>query len=237
MMCANARRVPGWSFGGIISMEMAYQLATATPQSDDAPRFRVLGIIMVDTVLSRELTGHLPRSTTTPLPPAPRREDDVPVTKTAEELRVMSLKEKVDINMKHAGMMTRAWDLPRWGDSNDGPRVPRTIMLRARDHVGAEAGRGVPAPIDYARDSFRMLGWEKYAEEVGEFIENVVDLDGNHYSIFEFDKVCFPSYLARSFRVCINMFHVLPFPTKNPLDDAIYVKLLTCLHHRSTRFR
>ena len=166
---------------------MAHQLATATQE----PKFRVAGIVMIDTVLLRHLLDVVPRSGPTP-PPAPPA-DDVPVVKSAEELRTMSLREKVDLNMKHAGMMGRFWDMPRWGDAAGGARVPPTVLLRARDHVGPDAGFDFPVPVDHCRDQLRMLGWEKYAEEVGQFIENVVDLDGHHFSIFEFDKV-FPFF-------------------------------------------
>ena len=44
-----------------------------------------------------------------------------------------------------------------------------------------------------------MLGWEKYVEQVGKkFIEDVVDIEGHHFSIFEFDKVNFSPFHCES---------------------------------------
>ncbi len=105
---------------------------------------------------------------------------DNPIVKSAEELEAMKLKEKVEINMTHARMMARKWQLPRW----EGVAVPPTILLRAKESVQAEPH----AFVDYYRHS-RTLGWERYMAEVGNFIKSVMDVEGHHFSLFEFDKV------------------------------------------------
>ena len=171
----------------MLCLEMAHQLATSAQSGDDGgnPKFRVLGLIMVDTVFPRNMLGVVPRSGPTPPPPPPA--DDIPIVKSPEELKAMALKEKVALNMRHATIMARAWDMPRWGDAAAGARVPPTILLRATKHLDE------PGPVDHSRDEYRMLGWEKYAEEVGPFIESVVDLEGSHFSLFEFSRVRTPS--------------------------------------------
>lgn len=171
----------------MLCLEMAHQLATSAQSGDNdgKPKFRVLGLIMVDTVFPRNMLGVVPRSGPTPPPPPPA--DDIPVVKSPEELKAMPLKEKVALNMRHATIMARVWDMPRWGDAAGGARVPPTILLRATKRLDE------PDPVDYSRDNYRMLGWEKYAEEVGPFIESVVDLEGSHFSLFEFSRVRTPS--------------------------------------------
>ena len=104
-----------------------------------------------------------------------------PVVKPAEELAAMKLREKVELNMTHARMMGRAWSVPPW----KGVAVPPAVLLRATDElpgankIFASTGR-----------SSRSLGWEKFEEEYGQkFVEQIVDVEGNHFSIFEFDRV------------------------------------------------
>lgn len=93
----------------------------------------------------------------------------------------MKLKEKVDLNMTHARMMARKWVIPKY----EGIPIPPTILLRAKENVVSAS----QTFVDHAR-TYRMLGWEKYMEQVGKkFIDEVVDVEGHHFSIFEFDKV------------------------------------------------
>lgn len=162
---------------------MAHQLATAPPQAPGKPRFRVLGMIFIDSVYPRHLL--LPEEGADSLPEAAIPEK--PIVKSAEELRAMKLREKVDLNMTHARMMARRWVLPRWETEKGGGGVsiPPTILLRAKENVQSESH----VFVDHSR-AYRMLGWEKYQEQLGRtFIEEVVDVEGHHFSLFEFDKV------------------------------------------------
>ncbi|KAI2616962.1 alpha/beta-hydrolase [Hypomontagnella submonticulosa] len=172
----------GWSLGGHLSLEMAHQIAlaarkgkgssnpgsgTSTPR---APKFRVLGMIFIDTVFPRslaDLRGPLPED---------------PVILSAEESKAMILKEKVNVNMTHARMMIQYWNLPKW---EDGLEVPPTILLRAKEAVSTDPSKSF---VDYVRD-FRLLGWDDYNEEHGNFIKGIVDVEGNHFSIFDIENL------------------------------------------------
>ncbi|KAI0836019.1 alpha/beta-hydrolase [Hypoxylon sp. FL0890] len=170
----------GWSLGGLLSLEMAHQIAlaarnrgkggnstdssgTSTPA---APKFRVVGMIMVDSIFPRRL-GELRG----PLPTEPR-------FLTPEESKAMPLKEKVDLNMTHARMMVKSWDVPEW---KDGLKVPPTILMRAKEFVSNDPSKTF---VDYVRE-FRLLGWDEYNEKHGNFIQDVVEIEGHHFSIFE----------------------------------------------------
>ncbi|KAI1385561.1 alpha/beta-hydrolase [Hypoxylon trugodes] len=184
----------GWSLGGHLSLEMAHRIALAarngssrgssrssssrrnSTDSDSsaasgmsalsAPKFRVLGIIMIDTVYPKTLTeirGPLPSDH---------------VVLTPEQSKTMKLKDKVDLNMTHARMMVKEWELPRWTEDN--LRVPPTILLRAKEFVNRNPNGSF---VDYTRD-LRLLGWDKYVQENGNFIKEIVDIDGHHFSIF-----------------------------------------------------
>lgn len=157
---------------------MAHQLATAPL---GAPRFRVLGMVFIDSVYPHHVVD--PARPALSLP-------DQPIVKSMEELQAMKLKEKVDLNMTHARMMARRWVLPKY----EGIPIPPTILLRAKENTESES----QTFVDHSR-TYRMLGWEKYVEQVGKkFIEDVVDIEGHHFSIFEFDKVNFSPFHCES---------------------------------------
>ncbi|RYP05495.1 hypothetical protein DL764_003755 [Monosporascus ibericus] len=158
----------GWSLGGLLSLEMAHQLATAPSHTR---KFRVLGMVFIDSVYPRHLAEE--RMVALPLP-------SEPTVKTLEEMEAMKLKEKVDLNMMHARMMVRHWDLPKW----EGIAAPPTILLRAKERVESES----QVFVDHNREEL-MLGWEKYNAEHGNFIKEVVEVEGHHFSIFEFDRI------------------------------------------------
>ncbi|KAI0123786.1 Alpha/Beta hydrolase protein [Xylariales sp. AK1849] len=154
----------GWSLGGILSLEMAHQMATDTTI---APKYRVLGIVLIDSI-------------------CPKRVSDIPgmanvlptqrVMKSEEELKAMKLKEKVNLNMIHARMMIQRWDLPRWNKA----RPPPAILLRAKEFVNPTS----TSFVDHSRQD-RLLGWETYSREHGDFIREIVDVEGHHFSLFE----------------------------------------------------
>ncbi|KAI0178433.1 Alpha/Beta hydrolase protein [Pestalotiopsis sp. NC0098] len=159
----------GWSLGGVLSLEMAHQIAT---DKSLRPKFTVLGIVMVDSMVA-------PR---TGVPGTEHQKQLGRVTdRTPEQIRALDLKAKVDVNMTHARRMVARWELPRW---ERGARPPPTILLRARDAVDGPT----PSFADFARGD-RMLGWGPYNEENGRFIRSVVDIQGHHFSVFKDDYI------------------------------------------------
>ncbi|KAI1489969.1 Alpha/Beta hydrolase protein [Biscogniauxia mediterranea] len=193
--------IGGWSLGGLLSIEMVSQLA-ARPPTSTRPRFNVLGMIFIDSIYPKRL--NLMRD----MPGA----EEQPVVKTPEELRAMSLREKVDLNMTHARLMVARWEMPDWTGREH--LIPPTVLLRAKEFVSTRAedknnnshdgeseeqddnerGReahtvdvaanGKPRSfVDYTRE-FRLLGWDEYGTTGGKFIQKVVDIDGHHFSIF-----------------------------------------------------
>ncbi|KAI2602584.1 alpha/beta-hydrolase [Hypoxylon sp. NC1633] len=201
----------GWSLGGHLSLEMAHQIAVAnrnrggsrtgtsngngsagsssssnggsgdtasttlTTSTLPPPRFRVLGIVMVDTIFPLRLA-----TLRGPLP-------DKPVILSDEESKAMKLKDKVDLNMMHARMMVQFWEVPQWGGEEgekDGLKTaapPPTILLRAKEFVSSDPSQTF---VDYVRE-YRFLGWDEYNEQHGNFIKQVVEVEGHHFTIFD----------------------------------------------------
>ncbi|KXJ90267.1 Alpha/Beta hydrolase protein [Microdochium bolleyi] len=174
----------GWSLGGILSLEMAHQIAVSGPAR--LRRFRVVGMLWMDTVFPHHVEGE---TMGTYVGPNER------IPKSAAELAAMSNRELAGLNMMHARRMVHAWEMPRWGGKEEeedgggggtlGRKPPPTILLRARDAGAGDDGKKF---VDRTRQ-FRMLGWEKYDEENGGFICSVVDVEGEHFSMFDFDKI------------------------------------------------
>ncbi|KAI0179720.1 alpha/beta-hydrolase [Hypoxylon sp. FL1284] len=173
----------GWSMGGLLSLEMAHQMAltareacsrasegdsgASTPRS---PIFRVRGMIFIDSIIplrDEALLRHLPTE---------------PTYVTPEKSRHMKLKDKVDLNLRHSRMMSRFWELPSFAtEDGEQMQVPPTTLMRARERV---VGGPEKTFIDYSRDK-RLLGWEQYNEEHDGFIRDLWEVNGNHFSIFE----------------------------------------------------
>ncbi|KAI0892972.1 alpha/beta-hydrolase [Annulohypoxylon nitens] len=164
----------GWSLGGHLSLEMAHQIALAGQKGNSAassgtstpaaPKFRVIGMIFIDTIFPLrlgELRGVLPTE---------------PVFLTPEQSKAMILKDKVDLNMTHARMMVMKWEVPRW----EGLKVPPTILMRAKEFVSDDPTKTF---VDYVRE-FKLLGWDDYNKEHGNFIQDIVEVEGHHFSIF-----------------------------------------------------
>jgi thioesterase domain-containing protein len=161
----------GWSLGGILSLEMASQIA-ADPAM--VPRFRVLGVVLVDSICPFQMLDYPELIRTMP------REK---VLKSEEELKAMKLKEKVAVNMNNARVMIQTWQKPLW--SVKAP--PTAILLRAKEAVDPTG----TSFVDYSRKD-SMLGWHEYSQENGSFIKKVVDIEGHHFSIFEEKYVSHP---------------------------------------------
>ncbi|KAI0876226.1 Alpha/Beta hydrolase protein [Hypoxylon argillaceum] len=155
----------GWSLGGLLSLEVAWQLANR-PANSPRPKFTVLGMVFIDSVYTKRLfeIRNMPDATAQP------------IVKSREELKAMPLREKVDLNMTHARMMIARWELPNWKGRE--AEIPPTILLRAKELVH-EDGQSL---VDYERE-FRLLGWDLYHDAC--WIKEVVDIDGHHFTIFE----------------------------------------------------
>lgn len=153
--------------GGLLSLEVAWQLANR-PADSSRPKFKVLGMIFIDSVYTKRLyeIREMPEL------------DAGPVVKSPEELKAMTLREKVDLNMLHARMMIGHWDMPDWKGREK--EVPPTILMRAKELVQKNG----ESFVDYARD-FRLLGWDLYLDKQASWIKQVVDIEGHHFNIFE----------------------------------------------------
>ncbi|KAI0122017.1 alpha/beta-hydrolase [Daldinia grandis] len=158
----------GWSLGGLLSLEMAHRIAVARRDGGTGAKFRVKGMVFIDSLCpsySDEMRARLPAE---------------PVVLSAQESEAMKLKEKVNLNMTHARIMVSFWDLPRW---EDGLQAPPTIILRAKEWFSRDPSKSF---VDFTRED-RLLGWGNYNEEHGSFIKDIVDVEGHHFSIFNFD--------------------------------------------------
>ncbi|KAG6356305.1 hypothetical protein INS49_015692 [Diaporthe citri] len=183
----------GWSLGGLLSLEMARVLA-------DDPDFTVVGIAMVDSIC--------PAARTTKTGPAkaavvPYKHQFGPNTK--EETI-----EGVERCFVEARKSIETWTMPRWDGSDieggdgaqkgtngegsgdgqarpdlpsSGIKCPRTILLRAREAVPTEPGE--VSFVDTTRHS-RSLGWDEYQKD---FLEEIVDIPGHHFSIFAWEHI------------------------------------------------
>ncbi|KAI0206625.1 Alpha/Beta hydrolase protein [Astrocystis sublimbata] len=154
----------GWSLGGILSLEVAWQLANRP--ATKLPKFTVVGMIFIDSVYTR-LTCEVRDM------PAP---DAQPIVKSPEELSAMPLREKVDLNMTHARLMVTRDALPDWKGRE--AEIPPTCLLRAKELFSTDGA----ILVDFAR-KFPLLGWDQYHD--ARWIKEVVDVDGHHFSVFE----------------------------------------------------
>jgi thioesterase domain-containing protein len=163
--------------GGILSMEMAHQMATAKSRPG-RPRFNVVGMVFVDSICPPTHPSLVAKTGPGPSPtvPTPQR-----IVRSPEEFKAMALPEKVDINLNHARLMVASYELPDW----EGQAVPPTILLRCHETVFH--GDKVSF-VDHCR-GMRQLGWEGYSEDNGGFIKTVMDIEGHHFSIFKEENV------------------------------------------------
>ncbi|KAI0468183.1 Alpha/Beta hydrolase protein [Xylaria cf. heliscus] len=162
----------GWSFGGALSLEIAWQLANQP--ADKFPKFSVEGMIFIDSVYPKALaeSPDMPKAMTQP------------IVKSPEELSAMTPKEKVTLNMQHCQMMMANWKLPNWeGRENS---IPETILLRAKEPVPSDDHNKSyvhsKSYVDHTRDD-RWLGWKQY--HGARWIKKIWDIDGHHFNIFD----------------------------------------------------
>ncbi|KAI1260296.1 alpha/beta-hydrolase [Xylariaceae sp. FL1019] len=156
----------GWSFGGHLSLEVAWQMLNQ-PTNSTRPKYRVLGMVFIDSICPKEIFEDRNKHVIS----------DEPVLKSPEELKDMVLRDKVFLNMANARAMIKRWKMPDWNSRLS--EIPPTIMLRAKEFVGD--GTEV---VDHHRDS-RFLGWDRYLDDGGAWIKDIVDLDGHHFNIFD----------------------------------------------------
>ncbi|KAM0254574.1 hypothetical protein ACHAQJ_006609 [Trichoderma viride] len=201
----------GWSLGGLLSMEVARQLAV-----DDV--VRVVGILMIDSVYpgrSRSSPqSSIPLVPTYGLPMKSRFSDvkipdittheiklDDEVSSEDESLSDVSSRDGSSTDdsstdgdgltnnqilskrcMAEAVRMVRQWRLPEWTGKLYNRR-PRVVLLRAKNYVPAKEGRVVG--LDLSRED-RMLGWGDYDEEM---FCDVFDVEGHHFDLFAYEKI------------------------------------------------
>ncbi|KAL2132243.1 hypothetical protein VTI74DRAFT_4066 [Chaetomium olivicolor] len=171
--------IGGWSLGGLISLEVARQLA-----EEKGSGLNLLGIVMIDSVCPVVLT-----------------EPALPVVQHAVqwgEHTKHETKERVTRCFEHATKMVRDWTLPTWGDEEaqdkEGKngfhgsvrspkgRPPPVVLLRAMDRVPVSK-EGV-SRVDIHRED-QLLGWGNYRKDL---ITKVMDIPGHHFNIFHTDE-------------------------------------------------
>jgi thioesterase domain-containing protein len=160
--------IGGWSLGGLISLEIARQMADDRDRSD----LNLLGIVMIDSVcpvmmdVSRmQLVQH--------------------AMQWSEHTR-QETRERVMRCFSEAVRMLGEWTLPVWdGQQGKGFRAsvarrpPPVVLLRAMEKVPVPGGEGVTR-VDIHRTD-RQLGWGNYRKDL---ITKVIDIPGHHFNIF-----------------------------------------------------
>lgn len=188
----------GWSLGGLLSMEVARQLA-----DDDV--VRVSGILMIDSIYpgKSRSTGYVPLVPTSG-PPVKRFPDvEMPKIKirglkvddeSSSEEDTSSDEAATDREgltqnqihsrrcMAEAVRMVRQWRLPEWSGRLYNRR-PRVVLLRAKEYVPTKDGRMVG--LDLNRED-ELLGWGDYDDEM---FCDVFDVDGHHFDLFAFERI------------------------------------------------
>jgi thioesterase domain-containing protein len=150
----------GWSLGGLLSLEVARQLA-------HDPRIKVTGVVMIDSVYDHLNT---------------RREFSAVGFQTDETGKTKN-QILVQRAMTEARRMISSWDYPTW-EGKFAQERPRTILLRAMERVPTKEEEG-PSSIDSFRDD-PQLGWGDYMED---FLEDVVDIPGDHFTLAELPNI------------------------------------------------
>ncbi|EHK19583.1 uncharacterized protein TRIVIDRAFT_46311 [Trichoderma virens Gv29-8] len=127
----------GWSLGGLLSMEVARQLA-----DDDV--VRVSGILMIDSIY-------------------PGNEEDTSSDEASTDRDGLTQNQILSRRcMAEAVRMVRQWRLPEWPGRLYNRR-PRVVLLRAKEYVPTKDGRIVGLDLNREDD---LLGWGDYDEEM-----------------------------------------------------------------------
>jgi thioesterase domain-containing protein len=190
----------GWSLGGMLSLQVAHELARSSGSGFGAGSgINVLGIVMVDSVC-----------------PLILRDDKPKVVQHVMQWGGNTRQETKDAISRcfdQAFKMVQKWTLPRWDDdpvpleisavdgtngaartetgprngfgTEDARRLPRgppppVIMLRAKESVPVVSpGEGV-SRVDVHRED-ELLGWGQYRNGL---IHRVDEVPGHHFNIF-----------------------------------------------------
>jgi thioesterase domain-containing protein len=158
----------GWSQGGLLSLEVAGQLAAGKGALTDSPAIEVQGIIMIDSVYTK------------PPPDAP---PIVQHTTEWSELTKPETRQAVNRCFAEATRLAKMWEHPTWGTESTASGPPPVILLRSREAVPVPPG-GVSRVDLYRSD--RFLGWENYRKGM---IVRVIDIPGHHYNVFALDHI------------------------------------------------
>lgn len=147
----------GWSLGGLLSLEVARQLAPDW-------RIKVVGIVMIDSVYY----------------PGPKTQRELSsVGFQIDETGKTKNQILAQRSMTEARRMVASWEVPVW-DGRFAEERPRTILLRATERLETKEDEG-PSSLDRLRDD-SQLGWGHHQED---FLEDVVDIPGNHFTLAE----------------------------------------------------
>jgi thioesterase domain-containing protein len=178
----------GWSFGGLLSLEIARCLLEDSNVS-------VIGLIMIDSPYPRSSISEFENFS-----------DEFFAPEGSNPALQLKLQHCIQI----ARQMIRDWDPPSWHvgssifqESKEAsenvsplnaslvamplsvpPSPPPAILLKAAEYVPNQDG--TTNGIDVYRKEKR-LGWENYEHN---FIRVALDIKGNHYSVFAQEKVC-----------------------------------------------
>lgn len=158
----------GWSLGGILSLEMARLLA-------QDGRYQVVGIVMIDSICplgAKTLSALLGNRITA------FQGQWGPHTK-------QETKDRVTWCFAEARRALAAYELPTWNDEQSKAKIPcpPTILLRAKEAVQVQPGD--VSFVDVLRNN-RSLGWDAYRNGM---FEEIVDIPGHHFNIFDFDHI------------------------------------------------
>ncbi|KAL2169565.1 hypothetical protein VTG60DRAFT_5877 [Thermothelomyces hinnuleus] len=176
--------VGGWSLGGLISLEIAHQIAEEARRSPPGePRLRVVGIVMVDSICPVIAAASW----------RPIVEHNIVWSENTRE----ETKQKVMRCFSEALRMVKEWKLPDWEgeegeegekgeEGDDGERAPLrpppVVLLRALECV-PEPGEGL-SRVDIHR-SDPQLGWGLYRKDL---IAKVIDIPGHHFNLFHTEE-------------------------------------------------
>jgi thioesterase domain-containing protein len=160
----------GWSLGGLVSLEIARQMAANNDSS-------IKAMFFIDSVYpSVSLPGEKTESG--------KQVVNLPIV--FGENTTDATKASVKRSYEQAIRMVREWRPPRW-DPDAGIKPPHTILFRAMEAVPVteDAPENAVARVDVQRDKPK-LGWENYGYDL---IQKVVDIPGHHFNIFDLKHV------------------------------------------------
>ncbi|KAH8777826.1 thioesterase [Diaporthe sp. PMI_573] len=168
--------IGGWSFGGIVAVEIARNLAL------QGRGLTVSKVILLDTVYPRCQRPEATKEGTV---------QHVPGVKVLSS----QTKERLMTALVRANCLADRWVVPQWtmprlmqapkSSPLPGqlPVAPLVILIRAEDKVAMGAGESM-CVLDRTR-FLPQLGWEDLHPE---FISQVIRVKGNHYTLF--DELC-----------------------------------------------